>query len=528
MKFSTTGRWNHYLVALAATLSALVLSLWLDVFLTQAIATFFYLAAVVSTWYGGRRPGFFSVAISAVLLERFLIYNHQYWWWQDIGAVSRLLTFTVTAVVMTLLTDNLHRSREQLRVNRDRIVALDRQIIDQAEDDLAKVKALERRWRNLFDNVQMFVVGMDLDGNIEYANTYFFQRTGYTPTTVIGCNALDLLLRPQDVPQIRRELQKLVAQGLPYSYQCAVLTSTGEELATAWNTILLPESTENSGVITIGQDITQRQALEKTKNEFISVLSHELRTPLTGVCGSLGLLASGIYDDHPEKSRRMLQLACEQSDRLMRLINDILDLERLTSDRSNLPSESCAVQDLIQKSVATLRCSAEQAQVKIILGKIDPTNLQVWAIPDAIIQTLTNLLSNAIKFSAPQSSVQVDARIAAPNVLFSVQDQGRGIPADKLEVIFDRFQQVDSSDTRQKSGTGLGLAICREIIRQHGGQIWVESQIDRGSTFYFTLPTAVSIVHGVQANFSNWRRSGNPRSHSMLLRRSRRLASLAG
>jgi PAS domain S-box-containing protein len=501
------SHWDRYVVAVISTLVALALSIWLEDFLTQTVATFFYLAVVLSTWYGGRRPGLLSMALSAVLLEQFLIYNHQYWWWQDPETVGRLLTFVVTALVMLLLTDNLRRSRDQLRVSRSQLALQSQQAIRQANDDLATLQLAELRWHTLFDNVQMIVVGLGLLGQIEYVNPHFLQVTGYDPQAIIGKSSLDLL-RPQDIPQIRHDFREFVAQGDSYTCEYTLVTSTGAELLIVWYCTFMRNAAGHiTGVMSIGEDVTQRQALEKTKNEFISVVSHELRTPLTGIRGSLGLLASGIYDQNPEKSRRMLEVACEQSDRLIRLVNDILDLERLESGQPDLPRSACAVSDLIQKSVETLRCPADQAQVTITISSNHFTGLMVWANPDAIIQTLTNLLSNAIKFSAPHNCVQVNAQINtrkdAKNIIFSVQDWGRGIPADKLEAIFDRFQQVDSSDARQKGGTGLGLAICRQIIQQHGGQIWVESVIDRGSTFYFTLPPVVPTAHGVQASFSN-------------------------
>jgi signal transduction histidine kinase len=237
------------------------------------------------------------------------------------------------------------------------------------------------------------------------------------------------------------------------------------------------------------------------KNEFISIVSHELRTPLTAIRGSLGLLAAGVYDKKPEKGKRMLQIAAEQTDRLVRLVNDILDLGRLESGKMTLVMQSCNTVTLVCKSVDAMRSSAEQSQITL---SVNCPAIQVWANPDAIIQTLTNLLSNAIKFSPPYTTIWInvelckdpenDSSSSLPHSLvrFEVKDQGRGIPLDKIEAIFDRFQQVDASDSRQKGGTGLGLAICRQIIQQHNGNIWAESTIGVGTSFYFTLKRKVA------------------------------------
>jgi signal transduction histidine kinase len=240
------------------------------------------------------------------------------------------------------------------------------------------------------------------------------------------------------------------------------------------------------------QDITERQAIDRLKNEFISIVSHELRTPLTAIRGFLGLLDTGMYDHKPDRAKHMIRQALTNSDRLVRLVNDILDLERLSSGRAQFVMAACHAADLMQRAVAGVQPIADQAAVTLVIAA---TTAQAWADPDAIIQTLTNLLSNAIKFSPAHSVIKLAAQAQSEGVLFSVTDQGRGIPSDKLEIIFGRFQQVDVSDSRQKGGTGLGLAICQSIVQQHGGNIWAESTPGQGSTFYFTLPFPPPGVH---------------------------------
>ncbi|MEH2128797.1 ATP-binding protein [Nostoc sp.] len=235
----------------------------------------------------------------------------------------------------------------------------------------------------------------------------------------------------------------------------------------------------------IAEDITELEQINLIKSEFIGIVSHELRTPLTAIRAALGLLQTGIYDKKPDKFKRMIEIAAIDSDRLVRLVNDILDLERLESDRAVLEKTTCNAADLIQQAVAVVQAIANQQNITF---KIHPTNAQVWAAADAIVQTLTNLLGNAIKFSPADSTITLSVQQQTDRVLFQITDRGRGIPADKLEAIFGRFQQVDASDSRTKGGTGLGLAICRSIIDRHGGQIWAESTLGVGSTFFFTLP----------------------------------------
>ncbi|BAZ28622.1 multi-sensor hybrid histidine kinase [Cylindrospermum sp. NIES-4074] len=235
----------------------------------------------------------------------------------------------------------------------------------------------------------------------------------------------------------------------------------------------------------IAEDITELQQIELMKSEFIGIVSHELRTPLTAIRAAMGLLQTGIYDKKPDKFKRMIEIAAVDSDRLVRLVNDILDLERLDSGRAVLEKTTCNTADLIEQAVEGVQAIAKPQNITF---NIHPTNAQVWAAADTIIQTLTNLLGNAIKFSPADAAITVSVQQQTDHVLFQITDQGRGIPAEKLEAIFGRFQQVDASDARTKGGTGLGLAICRSIIDQHGGQIWAESTVGVGSTFFFTLP----------------------------------------
>jgi PAS domain S-box-containing protein len=232
------------------------------------------------------------------------------------------------------------------------------------------------------------------------------------------------------------------------------------------------------------RDVGERRAVERLKDELLSIVSHELRTPLTGLRGSLGLLAGGLLADAPDRGQRMLEIAVTNTDRLIRLLNDVLDLERMRAGRLSPRLTDLAAVELIDVAVAESFGLAECAGVRLRVGAVEG---RVSADADRLVQVLTNLLSNAIKFSPRGSEVSIEARERGPLVRFSVTDQGRGIPADLLETIFERFRQVDSSDARVKGGTGLGLAISRAIVQQHSGRLWAESTFGRGSTFYVEL-----------------------------------------
>jgi signal transduction histidine kinase len=214
-------------------------------------------------------------------------------------------------------------------------------------------------------------------------------------------------------------------------------------------------------------------------------VSHELRTPLTSICGALGLLASGKLRSFPEKAQRMLVVANENITRLVRLINDVLDLEKLQSGMADMAADDIDLRALLVAAAEAMQPMAEKAAVSLV---VDTAAVTVKADGDRLMQAVTNLVSNAIKFSTSGGRVILRARSGDGKAVIEVEDEGRGIPADKIDLVFQRFQQVDASDSRDKGGTGLGLAIVKRIVEQHGGAIGVESEVGRGSCFAISLP----------------------------------------
>lgn len=247
-------------------------------------------------------------------------------------------------------------------------------------------------------------------------------------------------------------------------------------------------------LVAVRQYIAQRELVrmqeqlresERVKDEFLSVVGHELRTPLTSIRGSLGLLEGGVLGELPQDAANMVAVAAHNTDRLVRLINDILDIERMAAGRLTLEPVAVDAEELVNQSIQVVQTTADAAEVKLCS---DVDCVTVLADADRIVQALVNLIGNAVKFSTKGSIVRITVRREDHVALFSVSDTGRGIPADRLERIFERFRQVDASDAREKGGTGLGLPIARGIVDQHHGRMWVESHERQGSTFHFTLP----------------------------------------
>jgi len=252
----------------------------------------------------------------------------------------------------------------------------------------------------------------------------------------------------------------------------------------------------------IAQDqstLQKRKQLDTMKDEFISTVSHELRTPLTSIRGALGLLSAGVMGKVDDKALNLLRIASTNTDRLVRLINDILDLERMDTGSAPLHLRRCNLKEIVKQATDTMRSMAEDHEILIDIIPDEKTDAMAFdGDPDRMQQVLVNLLSNAIKFSPNRSTIRVTSGFDGNNLLLRVEDTGRGVPADKLETIFDRFQQVEPSDARQKGGTGLGLAICRSILVQHGGAIWAERNdaqaADRvGMTFILRIPRLIAV-----------------------------------
>ncbi len=351
--------------------------------------------------------------------------------------------------------------------------------------DLKKSEQAIAQLAAIVESSEDAIISMNLEGSVMSWNAGAEKIYGYNQWEVLGKNLVSLV-----TANPRISLEEETPENQISQYKTVHLTKD-QQLIDVFLTQSFVKNHEGeiTGVSVIARDISELQAVEKLKNEFVSTVSHELRTPLTSIRGSLGLLSSGRLGELSVQGKRMLEIAVNNTDRLVRLINDILDLELIAARKVSFARQSWDVVDLIWQAAEVMQPLAEKAEIRLI---VKATTVKIWADPDRLIQTFTNLIGNAIKFSPPQTEIVIETSIdITPNphqLIITFQDQGRGIPSDKLQTIFGRFQQIDASDSRQKGGTGLGLAICQSIIQQHEGKIWVESTVGQGSTFFVALP----------------------------------------
>ena len=246
-----------------------------------------------------------------------------------------------------------------------------------------------------------------------------------------------------------------------------------------------------AGAVVAFQDITRLREVDRMKDEFVSIVSHELRTPLTSIRGSVQLVLDDAESVKDPEYRMLLQIALNNCERLVRIINDILDVSKIESGNLTLRKKPVHVADLVRQSIDVVAGPARNADVKLVVNV--PASIRpVMVDPDRIVQALVNLLSNAVKFAPANSTVTTTVSGSEHMVTIAVADQGEGIAPENLNRLFRKFQQVDSSSSRRKGGTGLGLAITKALVEQHGGRIFVDSELHRGTRFSFTLPTATA------------------------------------
>lgn len=238
------------------------------------------------------------------------------------------------------------------------------------------------------------------------------------------------------------------------------------------------------------RDIAERKRVEKLKSEFISTVSHELRTPLTSIRGAMGLVASGAAGELPEQAKKLVKIAASNSERLVRLINDILDIEKIEAGRMQFSRKKQSLFPVVEKAIEENKAYAAE-HGSIYLLKFSEVDVSVDIDADRIRQVLDNLLSNAAKYGADEDEIEVEITVDTKDVQVQVRDHGKGIPEEFQGQIFAKFAQADSSDTRTKGGTGLGLSIAKAITEQHGGSLSFESVSGSGTSFIMSLPIAI-------------------------------------
>ena len=345
---------------------------------------------------------------------------------------------------------------------------------------------MEARYHGLLEAAPDTMVVVNHVGEIVLLNLQAEKEFGYRRDELLGQNVKKI------IPE--RVAERLIANGLPSSGDALTLHIGTEIELTGrrkdggeFPVEIMLSPLESAERILVIRDISVRRQTERLKDEFVATVSHELRTPLTSISGSLGLLAGQWASKLPQSAARLVAIAHTNSQRLVRLINDILDIEKLESGRVVFNLSQVAARSVAEHAIDDNRGYAESYGVHV---RLDPASadLDVSADPDRLAQVITNLLSNAIKFSPAGGEVLVGVEENASDVRITVRDCGSGIPDDFKLHIFEKFAQADATNTRQKGGTGLGLSIVKQIVERLGGKIGFDDAPGGGTIFYVDLP----------------------------------------
>lgn len=369
-----------------------------------------------------------------------------------------------------------------------------RQLATHLQERQKSLEEAEASIRAILDTAASPIITINCRGQILDANPATTRLFGYSIDELKGRNISMLMTdenRKNHDQYLRNYQESKEAKIIGIGREVEALRSDGTTVPVhlAVSEVRLKDRTLFTGIIT---DLTEQKKIDKMKNEFVSTVSHELRTPLTSIKGSLGLLQSAVLGELPDQVKSMISIAYNNSDRLVRLINDILDMEKIKAGKMTFAFQRTQLMPFLERTIEANKAFADQFSVSIELDEVRE-DLYVESDPDRLAQVVTNLISNAAKFSPEGDCITIGVEPKDSVVRISVTDRGPGISPEFQKKIFSQFAQADSSDTRSQGGTGLGLSITKSIVEAHGGTIDFETSEGEGTTFYFDIPLATAI-----------------------------------
>jgi PAS domain S-box-containing protein len=360
-----------------------------------------------------------------------------------------------------------------------------RQIV---ESRTAALRESENRIRTVVDNVIEGIITLDHRGVIQSVNLASLILFDADADDLIGQHVGELALKDGDDTESHPLVDYIFSGDAHQSGQFAEFdgirhSGTRFPMEVGAREVV---TDHDRFYVVILRDISERKEMDRLKSEFVSTVSHELRTPLTSIRGTLGLVMGGAVGELPEKAHEMVEIAERNTLRLLELVNDILDMEKIDSGRMEINPKPMEIRTLIEQAIVDNRAYAEQFGVEFVQAPGDVSGT-VLGDETRLVQVMANLLSNAAKFSSKGSKVEIAIEDADTRVMVKVTDHGMGIPESFRDQIFERFTQADMSDKRQSGGTGLGLSISAAIIDAHGGTLDFDSEVGKGTSFYFDL-----------------------------------------
>jgi len=363
----------------------------------------------------------------------------------------------------------------------------------------ADMRVSEDRFRRAFDDAPIGMALVSPEGQWLKVNHALTRMLGYSESELLATD-FQTITHPEDLEADLVLVQQVLA-GRRSSYQMEkrYLHKHGKVIQVMLS-VSLVRGRNLAPLYFVSQieDISERSKVQRLKSEFVSTVSHELRTPLTSIRGALGLINGGVFGPLSDKIAAMVRIAHQNAERLVLIINDILDIEKIEAGKIQLRAVRVSVADLLQQAVSMNQAYAEKFGVALVLEPVSG-DIDVLADPDRLMQVFTNLLSNGAKFSTSGTSVSLRAAAAGKTVRFEVQDHGIGIPEDFRSRIFEKFAQAEATADRRFAGTGLGLAITKALVEQMRGSIGFESRVGAGTTFFVELPRVATVQQSTAA-----------------------------
>ena len=350
----------------------------------------------------------------------------------------------------------------------------------------------EEKLRGLYELSPLGIALTDMRGHYLEFNDAFQRICGYSEPELKALDYWTLTPREYEAREAE-QLERLNQTGRYGPYEKEYVRKDGSRVPLQLNGMLVTGPDGAQYIWSIVEDITGRKRIERMKNEFLSTVSHELRTPLTSIAGALGLLNGGVLSGIPESAKPLLDIATKNSQRLMLLINDLLDMDKIMAGKMRLDLQAQALMPIVEQALEAIQGYGDSLEVNFVLTQ-RADDVEVRVDSQRMMQVLANFLSNAAKFSPKGEVVTVAVRKTDGRVRVEVADRGPGIPDDFRQRIFQKFSQADSSDTRQMGGTGLGLAITKELVVHMHGEIGFESEVGNGTLFFVELPVVEKAV----------------------------------
>jgi PAS domain S-box-containing protein len=420
-----------------------------------------------------------------------------------VGGVANILLTLVFGFILTrsivsrlnIMNDNSYRLASNKALNQlvsggDEIAKLDR-VFHRMANQLREAVSKERV---ILENASDCICSFDSRLKFVSANPACEELFGLTADEMIYTNFFDYVDQVSK-DEARAYLDRVKDGANEKALTLTINRSDGEQREVLWSAQWAQQEgtddrvkgdrSKDGVLISIFHDVTDERAAERLKQEVVAMVTHDLRTPLTTVQNYLQFLGDGIYGDVSEKATKYLPGALRSSERMMRLIGDLLDIEKVKSGMMELNRERISLQKVFESTVEQSAGYAHELGVSL---RFEATNTMVNADEQMLLRILANLVSNAIKFSPKGGTVKLSVKSNNEVVTVTVEDQGVGLPPDMLDSVFDRFQQAPNQTSRTRGGSGLGLAICKALVELHGGKIWAESQLNQGTQFRFELP----------------------------------------